>query len=123
MDVRVTDGVIEPLKCRITPGKAVPLSTAVELGPMDDHGRLLAYTDREISDITKALDALGVGAIILTEDQPDPTLLAACQGKLHSRSQALAALATGKAPITLEAIAADVEQLKLAKAEPIQEAL
>jgi len=46
------------------------------------------------------------------------------EGKVRSRSEALAALAAGKPPVTLEAIAADVEELKARPAsEPIQEPL
>jgi len=126
MDLKVTDAQIIPacwlLRCEPPKPPANPLAPDPVPYPYLGGG-YLAYTDQERDAIAAALGKLSIPYVAEPMAQPDPALLAACQGKVHSRSEALAALATGKPPVTLETIAADVEQLKLAKAEPIPKEL
>jgi hypothetical protein len=123
MDLRVDDQKIVPLRYRIRCDlmAAMPNPMLPPPWPTDERG-FLAYSDAERDEIAAALANAKVAYTIDAIPQPDPTLLAACQGKVRSRSEALAALAAGKPPVTLEAIAADVEELKARPAsEPIQE--
>ncbi len=103
MDLRVIDTQIQPLLSRITPDKPIPDtgSAGVSPAPVDDLGRFLSYTPEEQLAITKALDALEITYKVLPEDQPNPTTLANCQGRVATRSQALAAIAAGKPPTTI----------------------
>jgi len=118
MDCRVCDGRIEPLLYRIACDlKAIPIDP--ETGrPLDprleaptDDAAFLAYSDAERNDIQAGLLAAKIAYNTRREGQPDPTLLAACQGKVGSRSEALAALAAGSAPETTESLAAKVKEL------------
>jgi hypothetical protein len=118
MDCKVIGSQIAPLKYRIRPEQPLPRGLDIAW-PTDDSAAILAYSDAERDGIVGILTSAAIEFTVKVEPQPDPALLAACQGKVHSRSEALAALAAGKPPVTLETIAADVEQLKLAKAEPL----
>jgi len=96
MDLRVTDNQIQPILSRIRPSAPMP-------GNGSDPALPLAPAERDA--ITKALEAAAIPYTIAPESQPDPTLLAALQGKVATRTQALAALAAGKPPITIADLA------------------
>ena len=118
MDLRVDDGQIIPLRYRITCRAGIPMpagaADATLPFPTDSDGRLLAYSDKERDAITAALDKLKFPYTIEPEDQPDPAILAACQGNVRTRSEALAALAAGRPPATLADLTARVQQLETA---------
>jgi len=105
MDVRVSDGRVEPLFARV---KAAWKPMEGEISPWpqddlgsflaDDLGSFLAFSQAEVD----AMLALDPKAQVFPEPQPDPTLLAALQGKVSSRSEALACLAAGKVPVTIQ---------------------
>jgi len=112
MDCRVDDGQISPLQWEIRCDLAALPDTF--LWPTGDRA-VLAYSDEERDTITAALDKLKIIHTVQAVDQPDPALLAACQGKVHTRTEALAALAAGKPPLTL----ADLDS-RLTNLEPSQ---
>ena len=123
MDLKVDDGNIIPLLYRIRCDlKLIGQELDSFPWPTDALGAL-AYTDAERTQICAALDKAKVTYTIEAVDQPDPTILAACQGKVTSRTEALAALAAGKPPVTLETIAArvDVIESKVPAPQPIEE--
>ena len=120
MDVRVTDGNIDPVQSRIRAAKPAPDL----IGPwsVDDVGAFLSYSAADTAAITKALDGLGIGAAVIAEPQPNPTHLALLQGTVSSRSEALAALEAlgkGETPaipeLRLKQLEAQVADLEAAK--------
>jgi len=121
MDLRVIDARIEPLLCRIACDlQKVPLDPVTRLpkdprleAPTDDSA-FLAYSAAERDTIHAALLAAKLAYQTVPADQPDPAILAACQGKVRSRTEALAALAAGRAPVTLADLSARVTQLETA---------
>lgn len=119
MDIRVDDDQIIPVTHRV----ACDLAKAGDDLPFarDDRG-LLAYSAAERDTIAAALDKLKLPYTIEPVDQPDPAHLALLQGKIHSRSEALAALAAltvGQTPAIPELQLASIDQrvkdLELAK--------
>ncbi len=112
MDLRVEDGHIIPVTHRIVCDLSLlPDDFAFPTGDR----AVLAYSAAERDAITADLDELKIPYSIEAVDQPDPTLLAACQGKVRTRTEALTARAAGKAPVTL----ADLDQ-RLTAVEPAQ---
>jgi hypothetical protein len=110
MDLRVTPTTIQPLLSRIAPDQPLPVDPdRAPPGPTDDAGRFLVYTAEEQTTVTDALHGAGITYKILAEDQPDPALLEACQGRVATRSEALAALAAGRPPATLTDLEARME--------------
>jgi len=115
MDCRVDDGQIIPLRYRISCEiERLPEQFA---WPAHD-GAVLAYSDDERKTITGALDKLNIPYSIEALQQPDPAVLAACQGKVSSRTEALAALAAGRPPASLSDLQQRVEQLEATSLEP-----
>jgi hypothetical protein len=80
--------------------------------PTDDAGAYLAYSEADLKSIISALDAASLPYEIADEDQPDPDLLAALQGTVATRSEALAALATGSTPVTIESLKQRLEAVE-----------
>ena len=121
MDLRMDDKQIIPLRFRIRCDLKL-VDHNYYPWPTDFQG-ILAYNDAERDQICAALDKAKIPYTIEAVDQPDLTLLAACQGKVTSRSEALTALAAGKPPVTLESIAARVEVIesKVPAPQPIEE--
>lgn len=121
MDCRVDDGQIVPLRYRIL----CELAALPEASRWpSDAGAVLAYSDDEKKTITAALDEMKIAYAIEPVDQPDPAVLAACQGKVWTRSDALTALAAGHPPATLSDLAERVTQLETASpvaVEPLHE--
>ena len=106
MDVRVTDRQIETLKWRVQCELA---KVSQDAYPWPQYaGGLMAYSDAERDEIVAHLKAAKVAYTITAEPQPNPALVAQLQGRLSSRSEALAALQAGVVPPTL----GDIEQLK-----------
>ena len=112
------------MDCRVDAGQIIPVSHRIICDPKglteSNHWRtyeegILAFSDQDRDTITAALDELKIPYTIEAVDQPDAALLAACQGKVRTRSAALAALAAGKPPVTL----ADLDQ-RLTNLEPSQ---
>ena len=106
MDLRVVDNQIQPLLARIwitnadlNPDQRAALA---DLGPWDDDGRLLAYTEEEQKALSSTLDSLSLHYEIQPEDQPDPALLASLLAQLPrplTRTAVLDALAAGIPPL------------------------
>jgi hypothetical protein len=111
MDIRLTDSQIQPLLYRIALSVGQVGNLSILPAPTDDSGSYLAYSEAERDAILVTLAAAGLTATVTAEDQPDPTLLAACQGKFLSRSDALAAIQSGTPPVTLDDLAAQVADL------------
>ena len=106
MDVRVTDKRIETLKWRVQCDLA---RLPEDFYPWPQYvGGLLAYSDRERDGIVVDLKAAKVAYMIIAEPQPESGLVAQLQGRVNSRSEALAALQSGIVPPAL----GDIEQLK-----------
>jgi len=129
MDVRVRDGQIQPLLYRISAvglaellrnrpeGVGAPDNVAamdaLDEWPTDDRGRLLCWSEADRDAVAAALAAIECDHLVVLEDQPDPELLAALQGTCSSRSEALAALSAGTAPVpTLQQISARLDALQ-----------
>ena len=120
MDCKAIGTTIVPLLWRIAPGKPVSTTpgTLLRFG-IDESGRLLTYSAEERDEITHELDAAKITYKLLAEDQPDTAHLALLQGKVNSRSDALAALEAlgkGETPAipelrlkAIEAAAADLD--------------
>jgi len=106
MDVRVTDKRIETLKWRVQCDLA---KLPEDFYPWGQYiGGLMAYLDSERDEIVAYLKAAKIAYTVTAEPQPNPDLLAKLQGRVNSRSEALAALQTQVVPPTL----GDIEQLK-----------
>ena len=120
MDLRVDDGQIIPLRYRISCKAGTSIAAYADFGPTDSQGRLLAYSDKESEAITTALDKLKIPYTIEPEGQPHPAILAACQGKLRSRTEALTAFAAGRPPASLADLTARVQQLETATPVAVQ---
>jgi len=91
------------------------------LFPTDDRG-VLAYSAAECDTIAAALGELHIPYTIEPVDQPDPAHLAALQGNVSTRSEALAALEAlgkGETPaipeLRLKRLEDDVADLKAAE--------
>lgn len=65
-------------------------------------GGFLCYSDAERDAVVEVLKKQKVAYTVTAEDQPDPALLTALQSKVSSRSEALACLAAGKVPVTIQ---------------------
>ena len=103
--------IIEMLLCRVDYKRPVAWddpNSAQGQWPHDDASRALAYTAGERDEITHELDAAKIAYKLLAEDQPDAELLTNLQGRVSSRSEALAALQAGKVPPNLD----DIEHLR-----------
>ncbi|HUU55651.1 MAG TPA: hypothetical protein VMY87_12095 [Armatimonadota bacterium] len=110
MDLRLDDNQIIPVKWRLRCDlKRLPLETPWPT----DHEAVLAYSDAERDAIAAALDKAKLPYTIEAVDQPSPAHLALLQGKVHSRSEALAALAAlaaGETPAIPELRLEELEQ-------------
>jgi len=119
MDLRLDDNRIIPLKHRLLcDPRKLPEGFP---WPTDARG-VLAYTAAERDAITAALDKAKLAYTIEAVDQPSPAHVALLQGKVHSRSDALAALAAlaaGETPaipeLQLSLIDQRVKDLEVAK--------
>jgi len=119
MDLRVDDDQIIPVTHRVVCDlRALPQEFPF---PTDDRG-ILAYSTTDRDAIATALDKLKLPYTIEAVDQPSPVHLALLQGKVHSRSEALAALtalAAGATPaipeLQLSLIDQRVKDLEIAK--------
>ena len=118
MDCRLDDTTVVPLLCRVEYARPKEWDAESEHGlwPHDDAGRALAYTVAERDAIVAELDAAKIVYRVAAEGQPDPVVLAALQGRATSRTEALALLASGKVPPTIDEI---VERVKELEARPI----
>ncbi|HUU54483.1 MAG TPA: hypothetical protein VMY87_06130 [Armatimonadota bacterium] len=119
MDLRLDDNQIIPLRYRVLCDlRALPQEFP---WPTDARG-ILAYTAAERDAIAAALDKARLPYTIEAVDQPSPAHVALLQGKVHSRSEALAALAAlaaGETPaipeLQLSLIDQRVKDLEIAK--------
>lgn len=123
MDCQVDDGHIIPLRCRLV----CDLKRLPEDFPWPtDADAVLAYTDAERDAIAAALTEIDIPHTAELVDQPDSAHLALCQGKVTSRTEALAALTALSDGLTpkgdkfrLALLEQDVTILKEAKAVPL----
>jgi len=110
MDLRLDDQQIIPLKWRIRCDLArLPVDSVWTT----DADAVWAFSDAERDAIAAALDKARLLYTIEPVDQPDPAHLTLLQGKVHSRSEALAALATlaaGETPPIPELQLAQIDQ-------------
>ena len=119
MDCRVDDDQIIPVTHRLI----CDLGKLPDDWPYSTDGRgVLAYSAAERDAIATALDELTISYTVEEVDQPDAAHLAALQGNVSSRSEALdalAALGQGDTPdipeLRLRKLESDVADLKAAE--------
>jgi len=124
--IRIDGSVVEPLLARFRCDLGAVYELMRDDVPWSDDGTaLLAFDAEEERAIPETLDKLHIEFTRNGEDQPDAELLAKLQGKVNSRSEALAALESGKVPTTMQGLEQTVEDLnqrvvtlEAAKAEP-----
>lgn len=106
MNVRLVGDRIEAAIWLVVPERMPEWDPLTEIAPAWDtheHG-IYAYSDEERDEIVAVLRAKGVKATIEAADQPDAELLAKLQGRVSTRSEALAALGSGKVPPIIDDI-------------------
>jgi len=115
MELRLDDNQIIPLKWRL---RCDLKRLAAEFAWPTDAEAVWAFSDAERDAIAAALDKVKLPYTIEPVDQPNPAHLALLQGKVHSRSEALAALAALAAGDT-----PDIPELRLKELEQKVKAL
>ena len=119
IDCMVEGGQVIPVLARVT-CDLVKLGASDEDRDWPDDGTaVLVFSEQEQEAVVRACERARLPYSIAAAEQPDPDVLAKLQGRVTTRTAALAALQAGRVPAVLADILAIDERLKEIEERPV----